>query len=211
MDSATPVPPDRICDLDGLEAVYGPFPEAARTKETPAITPLQRRWLEASPFLVLATVGPEGVDCSPRGDPAPMVRVTDPRTLHLPDRRGNNRLDSLRNIVVDGRVALLFLVPGLGTTLRVNGTAVLRTDEALREELAMGERLPATVIEVTVDTAYTQCPKAFVRSDLWNPERFRRAGELPTVGQIMAEITQGTFDGEAYDAAYPQRIRDTIY
>lgn len=131
--------------------------------------------------------------------------------MQLPDRRGNNRLDSLRNIVVDGRVGLLFLVPGLTTTLRVNGTAVLRTDEALRRSLAMGDRLPACVIEVTVTSVYTQCPEALIRSSLWDPAAFRDAADLPTVGAIMAEITAGAFDGQAYDAAYPQRIRDTIY
>jgi hypothetical protein len=179
------------------------------------ITPLQRHWIEASPFVLLATAGPEGLDCSPRGDPAPVVQVVDERTLHLPDRRGNKRLDSLRNIVLDGRVALLFLVPGLGTTLRVNGTAVLRTDPALRERYAMprmdGRKLPDTVIEIVVQTVYTQCPKALIRSDLWNPALHRAADELPTVGAIMAEITRGDFDGATYDANYPQRVADTIY
>jgi uncharacterized protein len=202
---------DTVTTLEALEAIYGAFPEAARTKETSAITPLQRRWIEASPFALLATAGPEGLDCSPRGDPAPLVRVVDEQTLQLPDRRGNNRLDSLRNIVVDGRVGLLFLVPGLSTTLRVNGTAVLRTDEALRQSLAMGDKLPACVIEVTVTSVYTQCPKALIRSALWDPATFRDAADLPTVGAIMQEITAGGFDGPAYDAAYPQRVKDTIY
>lgn len=202
---------DVVRDIAALEKVYGPFPEAMRRKETPAITALQRRWIEASPFLLLATAGPGGLDCSPRGDPAPIVRVRDERTLHLPDRRGNHRVDSLRNIVVDGRVGLLFLVPGLGTTLRVNGTAVLRTDADLRGSFAMRGAPPATVVEIAVQAVYTQCPKALVRSELWNPQRFRHADELPTVGAIMAEITQGDFDGAAYDAAYPRRLRETLY
>lgn len=206
---------DAVRDIVALEAVYGPFPDAGRTKETAVITPLQRRWIEASPFLVLGTAGPEGLDCSPRGDPAPIVHVVDERTLHLPDRRGNNRLDSLRNIVTDGRVALLFLVPGLSVTLRVNGTAVLRTGAELRRHYAItsagGDKEPASVIEIGVRSVYTQCPKALIRSDLWNPARFRTASELPTVGAIMAEITEGAFDGAAYDAGYPARLRDTIY
>ncbi len=206
---------DVVRDIAALEQIYGAFPDAMRRKETPGVTPLQRRWIEASPFVLLATAGPEGLDCSPRGDPAPVVHVVDERTLHLPDRRGNNRIDSLRNIVVDGRVALLFLVPGQGTTLRVNGTAVLRTDEGLRRRHVMpradGAKLPASVIEIAVQSAYTQCPKALIRSDLWNPGSFRADADLPTVGAIMKEITAGAFDGDAYDAAYPQRVRETIY
>ncbi|MFZ0158487.1 MAG: pyridoxamine 5'-phosphate oxidase family protein [Kineosporiaceae bacterium] len=202
---------DVVRDLGALEVIYGPFPEGGRLKETAVITPLQRRWIEASPFLLLATAGPDGLDCSPRGDPAPLVRVVDERTLQLPDRRGNKRVDSLRNIVRDGRVGLLFLVPGLTTTLRVNGTAVLRTDPALLASLAIGTAVPASVIEVSVQAVYTQCPKALIRSNLWSPEAFRRAEDLPTVGAILAEITQGSFDGEAYDRAYPQRLADTIY
>ncbi|MBK7622659.1 MAG: pyridoxamine 5'-phosphate oxidase family protein [Kineosporiaceae bacterium] len=208
-------PSDVVSDIASLEAIYGAFPEGGRLKETPVITPLQRRWIEASPFVLLATAGEEGLDCSPRGDPAPVVHVVDEHTLHLPDRRGNKRLDSLRNIVLDGRVGLLFLIPGLGTTLRVNGTAVLRTDPALLERYAMarldGRKLPQTVIEIAVQTVYTQCPKALIRADLWNPQLHRTADELPTVGAIMAEITQGAFDGATYDASYPQRVADTIY
>lgn len=204
-------PTDAVDDIAALEAIYGPFPEAARVKETQVITPLQQRWIEASPLVLLATAGEEGLDCSPRGDPAPVVSVVDPRTLHLPDRRGNKRLDSLRNIVLDGRVGLLFLVPGLGTTVRVNGTAVLRTDPELRERYRMQGKLPDTVIEIAVQAVYTQCPKALIRSDLWNPATFRTAAELPTVGAIMTEITEGAFDGAAYDAGYPQRVAETIY
>jgi PPOX class probable FMN-dependent enzyme len=215
---------DVVRDIAALEAVYGAFPDGGRTKETARITPLQRRWIEASPFLVLATAGAEGLDCSPRGDPAPLVHVVDERTLHLPDRRGNNRLDSLRNIVLDGGVALLFIVPGLSVTLRVNGTAVVRTGAELRERYTMtsatptasatsagGGKVPASVIEIAVRSVYTQCPKALIRSELWNPARFRSADELPTVGAIMAEITEGAFDGAAYDAGYPARVRETIY
>jgi PPOX class probable FMN-dependent enzyme len=202
---------DVVRDIEALEVIYGPFPESGRLKETAVITPLQRRWIEASPFLLLATAGPEGLDCSPRGDPAPLARVVDERTLQLPDRRGNKRVDSLRNIVRDGRVGLLFLVPGLNTTVRVNGRAALRTDATLLGSFAIGTAIPATVIEVSVQAVYTQCPKALIRSNLWNREAFRRPEDLPTVGAIMAEITQGSFDGEAYDRAYPQRLADTIY
>jgi hypothetical protein len=139
------------------------------------------------------------------------VQVADERTLLLPDRRGNNRLDTLRNLVVDPRIGLLFLVPGVGVTLRVNGTATLSTDPALRQRFEIEGKLPATVIVVAVTTVYTQCPKALIRSHLWDPTRHRDPAELPTVGQINELITNGAFDGAAYDAAYPERVRQTIY
>ncbi|MEZ5297287.1 MAG: pyridoxamine 5'-phosphate oxidase family protein [Ilumatobacteraceae bacterium] len=194
--------------IDELEALY-PWQDGMERKVTPAITPEQARYVEESPFVVIATVGPEGVDCSPRGDPAGFVRIVDERTVMLPDRRGNNRVDTLRNIVRDGRVALLFFVPGIGVTLRINGTARLLTCPALRESFAMADKVPTSIIEVSVGEVYTQCPKALIRSDLWNAEH-RTHDDLPTVGQVMTGIVE-SFDGAAYDAAYPQRVADTIY
>jgi len=202
---------DAISSIEQLEAMYGAPVDTSLLKVTHHITPLQGEYIEASPFVLLATVGPDGVDCSPRGDPAGFVRIVDPTTIQIPDRRGNNRIDSLRNIVGDPRVALLFVVPGIGVTLRINGTAVLRTDDELRASFQFAGKLPTTVIEITVGECYTQCPKALIRSDLWNPEHFRSASELPTVGQINVEISGGAFDGAAYDANYPQRVKDTIY
>ena len=180
-------------------------------KEVDHLTDLHRAYVEASPFVVVATSGPGGLDCSPRGDPPGFVRVRDERTLLLPDRRGNNRLDTLRNLVVDPRIGLLFLVPGVGVTLRVNGTAELSTDQALRDSFAMGDKVPTTVIVVTTTSVYTQCPKALIRSSLWDVARHRDPADLPTVGQIMEAITAGELDGQALDAAYPERIRQTIY
>lgn len=197
--------------LEELEALYDTPMPIAVTKEIDHLTDLHRAYVEASPFVLLATCGPDGLDCSPRGDPAGFVRVADERTLLLPDRRGNNRIDTLRNIVVDGRIGMLFLVPGVGVTLRVNGTAVVSTDEELRRTFAMGDKLPATVIVVTTTSVYTQCPKALIRSHLWDPSRHRDPSELPTVGQIMERITAGDFDGRAYDDGYPERLRQTIY
>jgi PPOX class probable FMN-dependent enzyme len=201
----------RIRTLAELEALYEEPMVTAVLKEVDHLTPLHRAYVEASPFVLIATSGPDGLDCSPRGDPPGFVRVHDERTLLIPDRRGNNRLDTLRNIVVDPRIGLLFLVPGVGITLRVNGTAELETDEALRASFAIGDKVPATVIVVTTQAVYTQCPKALVRSHLWDPARFRDPADLPSVGQILEAITAGGFDGHAYDESYPERIRTTIY
>lgn len=197
--------------LAELEALYGEPVPSSITKEIDHLTPLHRRYVEESPFVVVASSGPEGLDCSPRGDPAGFVHIADDRTLLLPDRRGNNRLDTLRNLVRDPRVGLLFLIPGIGVTLRVNGTATLSTDDTLREQFVIDGKLPATVIVVEITSVYTQCPKALIRSKLWDADGFRDPSELPTVGQINEMITNGEFDGAAYDAAYPQRVRDTIY
>lgn len=200
-----------IRTLAELEALYETPAETSVIKEIDHLTELHRAYVEASPFVVVATSGPGGLDCSPRGDPPGFVRVVDERTLMLPDRRGNNRLDTLRNLVVDPRIALLFLVPGIGVTLRVNGTAKITTDDELRASFAVGDRLPATVVVVTTKSVYTQCPKALVRSHLWDPSRHRDQRELPSVGDILEAITAGAFDGRAYDDAYPERIRQTIY
>ncbi|MDQ3107588.1 MAG: pyridoxamine 5'-phosphate oxidase family protein [Actinomycetota bacterium] len=197
--------------IEELEALYDAPVPVALTKELDHLTELHRAYVEASPFVLVATSGPAGLDCSPRGDPAGFVRVADERTLLLPDRRGNNRLDSLRNVVLDGRIGLLFLVPGIGITLRVNGTAVVSTDEELCRSFEIAGKRPATVVVVTTTAVYTQCPKAFHRSHLWDPAFHRDASELPSVGQIMECITDGAFDGAAYDAGYPERVRQTIY
>lgn len=200
-----------VATLAELEALYDDPVPTSLIKEIDHLTELHRAYVEASPFVLVATSGPGGLDCSPRGDPAGFVRVVDERTLALPDRRGNNRLDTLRNLVVDPRIALLFLVPGVGVTLRVNGTAAVSTDPELRASFAMGDTLPTTVVVVTTTAVYTQCPKALIRSHLWDPAGHRDPSELPSVGQINALITAGAFDGAAYDAAYPERIRSTIY
>jgi uncharacterized protein len=200
-----------IRTVEQLEALYdAPVPTALR-KEVDHLTPLHAAYVEASPFLLIATCGPEGADCSPRGDAPGFVRVADERTLLIPDRRGNNRLDSLRNIVHDPRVGLLFLVPGIAVTLRVNGTAELSVDEELRTGCAVRGALPTTVLVVRTTAVYTQCPKALVRSHLWDPARHRDAAELPSVGQIMELVTRGELDGAEYDRAYPERLRLTMY
>lgn len=161
--------------------------------------------------MVVATVGPEGMDCSPRGDPAGFVRVRDKKTVLIPDRRGNNRVDTLRNLVRDPRIALLFMIPGIGQTLRINGRAEIVIDPELNESFAMNGKLQKCVLVVTADRVYTQCPKALVRSRLWSPESIVDRSELPSAGEMIAALSKGTVDGAQYDAAYPQRLIETIY
>ena len=194
-----------------LDALYDAPVPTSILKEVDRITDDYRKLIEASPFAILATSGPEGLDCSPRGDPRGFVRVADPKTLMVPDRRGNNRIDSLRNIVRDPRVALLFLIPGIGTTMRVNGRAHLSTDPELCASFAMEGKNPKCVVVITVERAYTQCQKAIVRSRLWDPEMHVAKSELPTVGEMMERLSNGEFDGKAYDAEYPERMKRTIY
>ena len=199
-----------ITTVAQLEELYGQVLPTSLAKEVGRLTPEYRAMIAASPFFALATSGPGGLDCSPRGDAAGFVEVLDDATLLIPDRRGNNRLDSLHNILADPRVALLFLIPGIGHTLRVNGTARLVRDDALAARFAVREKAPTLVVVVTVQSVYFQCPKALVRSDLWNPEKFRAPSDVPTAGAIMAGIAEG-FDGKAYDDAYPERLRTTLY
>jgi PPOX class probable FMN-dependent enzyme len=201
----------RITSIDELEAIYGLPSGAAVFKEIDHVNAQYRAFIEAAPFFVLATVGPEGLDCSPRGDAPGFVRVADERTLLIPDRRGNNRIDSLRNIVRDPRVSLLFLVPGVGETFRVIGRASLSTDPALLDTFVFAGKTPRAVIVVTVGRVYYQCSKAVIRSKLWDPETQVDRKSLPSNGTILAAITKGEHGGEEYDRAYPARLRETIY
>src|ERR1700720_3610634 len=185
-----------IATVAQLEAIYGETNEASTVKVADRITPSYRMLIDRSPFAALATSGPEGLDCSPRGDLPGFVRVHDEKTLMMPDRRGNNRVDSLRNIVRDSRIALLFLIPGSGSTLRVNGRAQVSADPDLLASFRMGGKAPRTVIVMTVDEIYFQCARAIVRSELWNPDKRIDPGQLPTPGQILAEMSRNTVGGE---------------
>ncbi len=206
------IAPDHIIrDEATLNALYGEISPGAIAKEIDYIHPHYRSMIEASPFVVLGTSGPGGLDVSPRGDPAGFVHVLDERTLLIPDRRGNNRADSLRNIIHDPRVTLLFLIPGVGETLRVNGSAVVSVDPKLLERFPFRGTLPRSVIVVTVDRIYFQCPKAIVRSELWNPEKHISRKALPSTGTILADITAGMVGGDEYDRAYPERLKTTLY
>jgi uncharacterized protein len=200
-----------IASIEDLEAIYGQPNEASTAKVASKITPQYRVLIEKSPFAALATSGPEGLDCSPRGDLPGFVRVHDDKTLMMPDRRGNNRVDSLRNIVRDPRVALLFLIPGAGSTLRVNGNAQLSIDSGLLASFAVEGRAPRSVIVMTVDEIYFQCARAIVRSDLWNPDKRVGPGMLPTPGQILADMSENRVGGEDYDRAWPERARQTLW
>lgn len=201
-----------ITTLEALEALYQPQPAPASTvKVTDHITPHYAALIQASPFVALATVGPEGLDCSPRGDLPGFVRIADPRTLILPDRRGNNRIDSLRNVVRDPRVALLFLIPGSGTTFRVNGRAMLSVDPDLLDSFAVDGKPPRTAMVVTVVEAYFQCARAIVRSGLWKPESQVDPKSLPTPGAMLAAVTAGEVGGEAYDREWPGRAAKTMW
>ena len=198
--------------LEQLHALYAAPPTPASVvKEIDWITPEYRRLIEASPFVALATSGPEGLDCSPRGDAPGFVRVADPKTLILPDRRGNNRIDSLRNIVRDPRVALLFLIPGSGTTFRVNGRAVISADPALLASFAVEGQTPRSVIVITVETAYFQCARAMVRSRLWDPDQHVAPESLPTPGAILAALSAGEVGGRSYDDAWPDRAAKSLW
>jgi PPOX class probable FMN-dependent enzyme len=200
-----------ISSVEQLEAIYGTPGETSLVKELDRLIPEYVAFVEASPFVALATSGQEGLDCSPRGDLRGFVRVADERTLLMPDRRGNNRVDSLRNIVRDGRVGLLFLVPGSGTTLRVNGTATLSIDPELCASFAVDGQAPRSVIVVAIQAVYFQCARAIVRSELWNPDRHVDPKSLPTPGRILAATSQTRIDGEAYDAEWPERARKTMW
>jgi len=200
-----------VSSIAQLEALYGVPPENSIAKETDRITPLYRRFIDASPFLSLATAGPEGMDCSPRGDLPGFVRVADDKTLMLPDRRGNNRIDSLRNVLNDPRVALLFLIPGSGNTLRINGRARISIDPDLLQSFLMEGKAPRSVLVVAVEAVYFQCARAIMRSDLWNPAKHVDPKSLPTPGQIVASLTAGRLGGEAYDKTWPQRARESMW
>ncbi|VFR22508.1 Phosphohydrolase (MutT/nudix family protein) [plant metagenome] len=194
-----------------MEALYGTPAAASIRKEIDYLHPHYQAFVKAAPFVALATQGPDGLDVSPRGDPAGFVHLHDDRTLLLPDRRGNNRIDSLRNIVHDPRVALLFLIPGVGETLRVNGRAVITTDPGLLARFAVAGKLPLSVLVVHVEKVFFQCSRAVLRARLWDPAVQIARTALPSTGTILQDLSQAEIDGKAYDAALPGRVKATMY
>jgi len=200
-----------ITDLETLARLYGAPSEASIVKEVDHIHPIYRKLIEASPFAVLATSGPSGLDASPRGDGPGFVTVADEKMLLLPDRRGNNRTDTLRNIIGDPRVALLFLIPGIGETLRVNGRASISIEPTLIRRFAVEGKEPRSVLVIAVETAYFQCSRAVARADLWNPEKHASRAALPSTGAILAALSNARLGGESYDRALPERVKATLY
>ncbi|MBF9034844.1 pyridoxamine 5'-phosphate oxidase family protein [Rhodobacterales bacterium HKCCE2091] len=199
-----------IEDIAGLETHYpeAPAPRSL-AKVRDHLTPAYMRWIAASRFCIVATVGPGGTDASPRGDDGPVVRPLDPRHLAMPDWSGNNRLDSLRNIVSDGRVSLMFLVAGSENVVRVNGTARLTADAELARAFQRPDgKLPRTVVVVEVAEVYFQCAKALIRSALWSGAAVPEG--LPTAGDFVRE-TDPSFDGDGYDRGYPEYARPRLW
>jgi PPOX class probable FMN-dependent enzyme len=200
-----------VTSMEALERLYGEPFGPSLVKETDRITGPYRAFIEAAPFFALASGGPEGFDCSPRGDAPGFVRVADENTLLIPDRRGNNRIDTLRNIIHDPRVALLFLIPGCGETIRVNGRATISADPALTQSFVIDGKAPRTVIVVSVDRIYYQCAKAIVRSKLWDATRHVDRKSLPSAGTILADLTEGKMGGPEHDRTAPERLKATLY
>jgi uncharacterized protein len=201
----------KVTTIEELERLYGAPAQAALVKEIDYISDHYRAFIEKAPFVIIASSGPHGLDCSPRGDPAGFARVRDRKTILIPDRRGNNRIDTLRNIVFDPRVSLLFMIPGVGNTLRVNGRAEIDADPSLCAEFGIQGRTPRTVLSVTTDNVYFQCPKALVRSRLWSADAQIPRSELPSTGEILESLSKGDIDAAEYDDAYPARMKETIY
>ncbi|HEY3726780.1 MAG TPA: pyridoxamine 5'-phosphate oxidase family protein [Solirubrobacteraceae bacterium] len=204
----------RIRDEAQLRDIIGSPADQVVVKITDRLNDLTRQFIDASPFLCVATSSPDGgLDVSPRGDPAGFVRVLDERTLLLPDRPGNRIADTLRNLLADSRIALLFLIPGIGDTFRVNGRAVITDDQELLAPSAVDGKVPKLGILVSIEEAYTQCPKALIRSELWNPERHIDRSQLPSSGAIMRSLRDTEFDADGYDRERAQRYarREGLY
>jgi PPOX class probable FMN-dependent enzyme len=202
--------PHLLTDIAALEALYGVPGAASIAKEVPYLTEDYRAFVAAAPFCALATVGPEGADVSPRGDGPGFVAVDSPTRLLLPDRRGNNRADSLRNIIRDPRVALLFLIPGIGETLRINGRGSVSIAPDLLSRFTVNGKAPRSVLIIDIETVFFQCSRALVRSDLWNPDKHLPRSSLPSTGAILANLT-AEIDGNTYDRDLSDRVTATLY
>ena len=203
-----------INSIGELEALYGQPVERAVWKEIDHINDHYRQFIESSPFIIMATYGEKGIDCSPRGDPAGFVRVVDSKHLLIPDRKGNNRLDSLRNIINNPQIGLIFMIPNVGETIRVSGTAEISNDSELCQSFAINAKAPQSVISITVEKAYFQCQKAIARSKLWQPTEYIDRSTLPSAGQMaqhFSELNSVKFDGAKYDKDYPEHMNKTIY
>ena len=197
--------------VEELEAIYGLPGETSLVKEVPTVIPHYRAFIEAAPFCALATVGPEGLDCSPRGDVPGFVKVHDEQTLLMPDRRGNNRADSLKNIIRDPRVALCFMIPGSRNALRVNGQATVSVDPSLKAMFKEGGKEPRSVVVIKTQAIYFQCGRAIIRSRLWESDAQIDPGTLPTPGDVLSEVSQGRVGGADYDAGWEARANKSLW
>jgi hypothetical protein len=200
-----------VTSMEQLQSLYGERSKGAVLKEIDRLNQGYRKLIEAAPFVVVATAGPEGLDCSPKGDAPGFVRILDDRTLAVPDRPGNNRIDGFTNILRDPRVALLFLIPGHSETLRVNGRASISVDPGLMQGFSVSGKLPRCVLVVHIERVYFHCAKAIVRSRLWDEAAKIDRASLPSAGTLVAELTNGELGGEAYDRDAPERIKATLY
>ncbi|MDH1264894.1 pyridoxamine 5'-phosphate oxidase family protein [Pseudomonas sp. GD03944] len=200
-----------INTLEQLDALYGQPHERSLRKELDHLSAPYQELVRAAPFVVLATAGPDGLDCSPRGDAPGFVQVLDERTLLLPDRPGNNRIDSLRNIVADPRMALLFMIPGVGESLRVNGRASISLEPELLEACAVQGKLPRSVLRISVERCYFQCSKAIVRSRLWDPEHQADRSQLPSAADMIKAVSDADFDAVSYERDLQLRIKNGLY
>jgi PPOX class probable FMN-dependent enzyme len=200
-----------VTTMEQLESLYGEKMPAAIVKEIAHINDSYRKLIETAPFVAVATGGPDGLDCSPKGDAPGFVRILDDKTLAIPDRPGNNRIDGFRNIMRDPRIALLFLIPGVGETLRVNGRATISIDPELMQSFAVNGKLPRCVLIVHIESVYFHCSKAIVRSKLWDANAQVDRKSLPSTGTIIAELSQGKLGGETYDREAPEKIKAALY
>jgi hypothetical protein len=200
-----------ITTMEQLQALYGERMGASVIKEIDHINGAYRKLIDAAPFVAVATSGPEGLDCSPKGDAPGFVRILDEKTIAIPDRPGNNRIDGFRNVIRDPRIALLFLIPGIGETLRVNGRASISIDPELMQGFAVNGKLPRCVLIVRIESIYFHCSKAIVRSKLWDESTKIDRRSLPSTGTIIAELSQGKLGGETYDREAPERIKAQLY
>ncbi len=200
-----------VKSVDQLEQIYGEPMPTSLVKEVDRLNEVYRKLIEAAPFVVIATSGPGGLDCSPKGDFPGFVRIVDDKTLMIPDRPGNNRLDGFKNLMSDPRIALLFLIPGCGETLRINGRASVSVDPALRESFAVQGKPARGVLVVEIETVFFHCAKAIVRAKLWDPAAQIDRNSLPSAGKIIAEVSGGKLGGEQYDKEAPARIQSMLY
>ncbi len=198
-----------LSSIDQLEDIYGAPVKASVQKVATHLTGEYSRWIIASRFCALATVGPEGTDCTPRGDDGPVVKILDAKTVVMPDWRGNNRIDSLRNIIDDGRVSLMFMIPGSGTVVRLNGVARLTTDTKTLDRFERNGTLPRSVIVIYVKEVYFQCARALIRSELWGDQS--PPTDLPTAGDFLNSMTSGEIDQQQYDTAWPARASSSMW